>query len=83
VSEKRATQAHRTAELVRTATVYNGDNWGLTLGDLRKLITAAEGVPDDAEVTLDRDGLQAHYSKIDTVTTKRITVTSIIKAEPT
>lgn len=76
MSDKAATRAHRLAEVVDTATVYNSDTWGLTLGDLRKLIAAADGMPDDAEVTLERDGMLEHYSKLDTLMAKRITVTS-------
>lgn len=81
MSEQSATRAHRSAEVVNYATVYNGDTWGLTLGDLRKLVTAAQGMPDDAEVTLDRDGTRSHYSKVDTLLAKRITVTSHAEAE--
>jgi hypothetical protein len=68
------TRALRSESRVENATIYNRDTFGLTLGDLRKLIAAAEGIPDDAEVTVEE--LRKHYSRIDVYLAKRVSVRS-------
>jgi hypothetical protein len=68
------TQAHRSECRVENATIYNRDTFGLTLGDLRKLVAATEGIPDDAEVTVEE--LRNHYSRIDVYLAKRVSVRS-------
>lgn len=78
MSEQKATRAHRSQTVVSAATVYNGDTFGLVLGDLRKLITAAEGIPDDAEVTI--EDVSAHYSRKDTYLAKRVRVSHSAKS---
>ena len=77
-AEKRETRAHRSQTVVSEATVYNGDIWGLTLGDLRKLVKAADGIPDDAEATL--EDLVPHHSKKDLWRAKRLSVSHRAKA---
>jgi hypothetical protein len=68
------TRAQRSESRVENATIYSRDTWGLTLGDLRKLVAAAEGIPDDAEVTVEE--LRKHYSRIDVYLAKRVSVRS-------
>ena len=64
--------ARRSATAEQYVTIWNPATWGLTLGDLRKLVARAEGVPDDAEVTF--ENVRKHYSRIDVWVAKRISV---------
>jgi hypothetical protein len=72
------TTAHRSEITESYATVYNGDTCGLTLGDLRKVVAAADGMPDDARLTA--EALSSHYSLKDVYFVKRVSVTARSKA---
>lgn len=68
---------------VSTAYIRNLDVLGLTLGDLRKLIALADGMPDDAQVLLER--LEASGTYVRQWHAKEITVRSqarVTKATP-
>jgi hypothetical protein len=66
------TKANRSATTEQYVTIWNSNAYGVTLGDLRKLVLKAEGVPDDAEVTVEE--VFPHYSRIDVKLAKRISV---------
>lgn len=56
-------KAGRWDRTVRRASLNTTSTWGLTLGDLRKVVAAAEGMGDEAEVRF--EGLRKHYSVTD------------------
>lgn len=64
------TIANRSDTTRSEVTIWNKDSFGVTLGDLRKLVQAAEGMPDEAEVTVEE--LRAHYSLRNRHMAKRI-----------
>jgi hypothetical protein len=70
--EKKATVANRSVTTEQYVTIWNPDSYGVKLGDLRKLVARAEGIPDDAEVLI--EDLVAHYSIKDMAMAKRISV---------
>lgn len=72
MSDEKPTVARRADYIASEATIYNHALWGLVLGDLRKLVAEAEGIPDNAEVLL--GDLKAHYSHKDAWLAKRISV---------
>jgi hypothetical protein len=72
VSDLKETRANRSATTEQYVTIWNPDRFGVQLGDLRKLVARAEGIPDDAEVLV--DNITAHYLIKDVATAKRISV---------
>lgn len=62
-SEEKESVARSRALYVKQSWIVTSSHWGLTLGDLRKLVTASEGMSDDAEVTF--EDLRKHYSTVD------------------
>ncbi|MEQ6899262.1 hypothetical protein [Microbacterium sp. KR10-403] len=60
---------------LRTAKSYHD----LTLGDLRKVVAAAEGMGDSSEVTF--EGLSAHYQRKDEWHARKIRVTEELARE--
>lgn len=72
MTDKRPTKAHYSTGRYQHASVYNGDTFGVRLGDLRKLIAVTKGIPDEAEVEfadVSRDVL-----RVDRYHAKRIVV---------
>jgi hypothetical protein len=59
---------------VKIASIHAVGHWGCTLGDLRKLVAAADGIPDSAEVLI--EDLQKHYARVDTFLAETISVRS-------
>ena len=73
MTDEKLTKANRSTTTERFVTIYNPGTWGLQLGDLRKLVSRAEDLPDDAEITVEEP--VKHYSRIDVLLVKRISVT--------
>lgn len=69
------TTADRSDYQARMVGLSNSSLWGLTLGDLRKVVAAAEGIGDDAPVSF--EGHESHYSMRDEYFARRIIVRDI------
>lgn len=65
-------KAHAGVYRVRRATITNRDLCGLTLGDLRRLMDAAQGMPDDAKVRF--EDLSKSYVYVDEWHAQRVNV---------
>jgi hypothetical protein len=72
VTDLKETQANRSITTEQYVTIWNPDRYGVQLGDLRKLVARAEGIPDHAEVLI--EDLVTHYSIKDMAMAKRISV---------
>lgn len=72
MSDKKESVAGRYDRTVRRATITTASYFTFTLGDLRKIVAAAEGMGDDAEVTVEEPN--AHVSRKDEWRFKRVRV---------
>jgi hypothetical protein len=70
--DKNLTKANRSLTAEQYVTIWNSDNYGVTLGDLRKLVARTGGIPDKAEVHIEE--IRSHYNLIDIKLAKRISV---------
>lgn len=68
--DKKESVAGRYDRTVRRAVITTSSYFGFTLGDLRKLVIAAEGMGDDAEVTVEEPS--AHVMRKDEWRFKRM-----------
>jgi len=73
VAENKEAIAARWDRDVRRVHLTSKSYWGLTLGDLRKVVAAADGMGDDAEVSVEE--LTKHHSRVDEWLPKKIRVT--------
>lgn len=73
MSEREQPQAVTRTTEVRRATIKNPGICGLTLGDLRNLVTASESIPDDAQVRFENISKSLVY--VDEWYAQRATVT--------
>jgi hypothetical protein len=71
------TTAVRADYQTRTVGLSNTSIWGITLGDLRKVVVAADGIGDDAAVSF--VGHEAHYAQRDEHFAKRIIVREAVR----
>lgn len=72
MTDKKEAKAGRYDRVVRRAVVTTAGHFGLTLGDLRKVVAASEGMGDDAEVTVEES--TAHLMRRDEWRIKRVRV---------
>lgn len=72
MADKKEAVAGRWDRTVRRAAITTTNYFEFTLGDLRKLVIAAEGMGDDAEVTVEEPG--AHVMRKDEWRFKRMRV---------
>lgn len=72
MTDKKESKAGRYDRLVRHASITTASYFGSTLGDLRKLVAAAEGMGDNAEVTVEEPS--AHVMRKDEWRFKRVRV---------
>ncbi|WDH77901.1 hypothetical protein PTQ19_10245 [Microbacterium esteraromaticum] len=72
MSDEKESRAGRWDSTVRRAAISSTNYRGFTLGDLRKLVIAAEGMGDDAEVTVEEP--TAHLMRKDEWNFKRMRV---------
>lgn len=62
-TEKKPARAGRHESRVSTVRIRSEEYWGLNLGDLRRVVAAAEGMTDAAEVSFET--LRKHYVRND------------------
>lgn len=72
MTDKKESVAGRYDRTVRRAAITTASYFVFTLGDLRKLVAAAEGMGDDAEVTVEEP--HAHVARKDEWHFKRVRV---------
>ena len=72
MAERKEAEAQRYDRTVRRAVITTANYFEFTLGDLRKLVVASEGMGDDAEVTAEE--LTAHVMRKDEWRFKRLRV---------